>query len=286
MVVIGEILSPNVRQTIYVFWSGYEPNGPEWIRAPGLIIGLAYTSVIQLVGLLIGLLLVEKIRGIEKNLIFAGIVFIGISLIFTGRTGLVLGIVLSPLLLLRRGVVGLKIGLIVTVFMLVIGTMVFSRIDPDKRGVILNWAFEWYPSQGRSESPVSLAALGDMWYLPETIFGVLIGSSRTYHQQGIDDPSLVASDIGYVAILHGIGVPGLILTSLPYVIFAFFAWHWRITSPVHAWSVLAAIVIFAIGNAKEVMFLTRWGWELTVLLMGALILKRYELAQCKLKFHI
>ncbi len=283
IVIIAEILSSQVRYFVYEYWSGYTPSGPEWVRAPGLIIGLAYTSVIQLIGLTIGLLYIHKTRGIEKALSIVAISLVGISLVFSGRTGLVLGFTIAPILLFRRKGMGLVTGVPVILLMLVVGGVIFSLLDEIEGGIIWDWAFEWLPSTDNAFPSTNADSLVDHWFAPKTGLGLLIGSSRIYHQQNSDDSMLVATDIGYVAFLHGIGIPGMVLSSLSYIIFLVFGWRWRRTSPVQAWCVLAAAIIFSIGNAKEVMFLTRWGWELSVLLMGALILKQREYASVSLE---
>jgi hypothetical protein len=280
IVIIGEMLFPEVREFIYDYWSGYEAPGPEWLRVPGLIIGLAYTSVIQLIGLIIGMLYVPNTRGIERLLTVLALSLVGVSLIFTGRTGLVLGIILVPLLLLRGKLRGVIIGTVVVGLMVFIGDAVFSNLNETESLIIKDWAFEWLPGTDQvGSSTDSTEILSEMWFTPNTEFGWLVGSSRSYHQKNSDDPMLVASDIGYVAFLHGIGIPGLLLSGLIYVILLVFGWQRRRTSPIHSWCVIAAVVIFSIGNAKEVMFLTRWGWELTVLLVGALVLKEKENVQ-------
>ncbi len=279
--IIGEILSPEVRDFIYDYWSGYEVPGPNWLRVPGLIVGLAYTSVIQLIGLIIGILCIPKTRGLERILTVIAMSLIGISLIFTGRTGLVLGFLIVPLLLLRGKLRGVIVGVAAIALMVVIGDAVFSALREDESAIIWDWAFEWLPmgTDDEMSATPSMSALNEMWFAPDTEFGWLVGSSRSYHQKNSSDPGLVASDIGYVAFLHGIGLPGLVLSSLIYLVFLVFAWQKRRSSPIQSWCMMAAVIIFSVGNAKEVMFLTRWGWELSVLLLGALVLKERENAQ-------
>jgi hypothetical protein len=189
------------------------------------------------------------------------------SNVFTGRTGLILGIVfvliLGVVLLVKNFRSGVYGGIRISI--LVLSSMFFLQFtyDFDLDAEASAWAFEWvdYFNTGKIET-ASTQDLENMLFLPNNLIDLLFGigffegDSRLYSR----------SDSGYLKTLFSIGV---ILGTLLYFVIGRLFFNLSKVSRKYHWLVVLVLAYMFFVEIKEPFLYQNFASRLILLLSGA-----------------
>lgn len=120
---------------------------------------------------------------------------------------------------------------------------------------------------GQSRTTESLQG---MYFLPDDAQTLLFGSSNL----GRGDMRYIPSDVGYIKLIFAVGLIGVALNVIPYVIGLALAARWYRSSPTThlAVATILCLVSGLLLNGKELALLTRNQWSIQSLLIGVSIL--------------
>lgn len=281
-IICAMFLSPTLRTQLYALTSAYSylnVTAPVelGLRVAGLTYGLASTSVVQLMGLL----LLPVMLGNEQLSIGArvglwlGAILLVVSMLLTGRTGLLFGIFLVPLSFLMCRSTGHE--RVPGRLLKQLGFAVCSAAA----GALVWWVWGdtiatqlTYSIQTASEvielldtgSTATTQYMADMFFLPATPMTLLFGSSNL----GRGPLGYLASDVGYVQVIFALGLIGLACSLLPYLFGAWVAASCYVQRKVPAVAA-ATLLVIACGlmlNFKELALLTRNQWSIQAILIA------------------
>ena len=227
------------------------------LRVTGLTYGLAQTSVLQMFGLLLAPFVYRQFK--YKFPFWSCIILLVGSILITGRTGLALAIFLVPLAVLfslpkdigrtllmgfpRLAVIFASLCLIVKVLPL-----------PEKfYSYTLVWVSELLDVIKNPTESEFVKTMATMYFLPSDAWSFLFGSTIT----GRGEVTYIPSDVGYVLLIFGVGILGLMLMFAVYVVGLFVGIRvYRIHRGISLVVVLVVISVLLL-NLKEVSLLTR-----------------------------
>lgn len=254
----------------------------DGLRICGLTYGLSQTSVLQMLGLL---MLPVVARGCQtltgKILSIIGAPLLVLSILISGRSGLMMSLFFVPVYLL--GLLLLKTGdhsparlagkLLTNVLVIVvICLLVWSSIGylPQKfADYSLNHAQEIF-SALQLYGP-TVENISEMFFLPDSWLEVFFGSSNLNH----GDFESVQSDVGWVKTIFAVGLLGSILMLAPYILALIQAWRCRFFSQEITLMSLLVFVSALLLNSKEMALLTRNQWSVQSLLLSAICIQLY-----------
>jgi hypothetical protein len=250
------------RETVYRLTSAYtyvNLNTPflTGLRIPGLTYSLAQTSVLQMFGLLLAPFVYRQFR--YKVLFWSCIILLVFSVFITGRTGLALAVFLVPLAVLfsspkdigRTVLMGFpRLAVIFVILLLIVEVLPL----PEKfYGYTLVWTSELLDVIKNPAESEFVKTMATMYFLPSDAWTFVFGSSAT----GRDEVAYIPSDVGYVLLIFGVGILGLMLMITVYVIGLFDGIRvYRIHRGISLGVVLVVISVLLL-NLKEVSLLTR-----------------------------
>ncbi|OGK08624.1 MAG: hypothetical protein A2W80_03895 [Candidatus Riflebacteria bacterium GWC2_50_8] len=252
----------------------------EGFRISGLTYGLSQTSVLQMLGLLILPLTLRAGKSFfGKLLLLAGAPLLVVSILISGRSGLMLAIAFMPICVISliweraagcspgQCLSGVLKGTAVIAAIALMLSLISSKM-PDK--------FAEYSLQQAREildtvqlQGTTVENISGMIILPESWPEFLFGSSNL----GRGDLEYIPSDIGWIKTIFAVGLIGTLLTLFPYLLafrvaFQFFrSDHYLAT--VSFLIFLSALLL----NFKELALLTRNQWSIHSLLLCMLCLK-------------
>jgi hypothetical protein len=254
----------------------------DGLRICGITYGLSQTSVLQMLGLLMLPVVARGCQSITGVLTaFAGAPLLVISILISGRSGLMLGLLFVPVYLL--GLMLLKASvqspariagnlLINILGLCLIGLLVWSSIDflPKKfSDFSLNHAREIFLAMRFSGTTVD--NLSVMFFLPDSWFEVLFGSSNL-NNGGFER---VLSDVGWVKNIFAVGLIGSVLTVMPYILALRQAWRSRFFSQETALMSFLVFLSALLLHGKEMALLTRNQWSVQSLLLAAISMQLF-----------
>jgi len=255
-------------------------------RSPGLTTGGgAALSVVQATTLICGVFSVPP----DKHLSFfdrEGLKFIGggslilLSIVLSGRSGLVGIIVFFGVLCLmyfreRKQVtkyIKNFLFLISGIFVIVMSYgYLFNDNSFDRNA---KWAFEVYNNYrdtGEIRTKSTDILLENMYFLPDDTADLLFGNSNLGRS---DELKYLSSDVGYVRLIHSVGIIGTMLVFLPFLYILFTAIKLRRDRL--ALIVTGLTLIMFVMNLKELFIVLVQGWSfiyamLTWALIGKII---------------
>jgi hypothetical protein len=245
-------------------------------RIPGLTYGLAQTSVLMASGLLI---LPLALQGTDRWrqgvawLVAGGAILV--SVLLTGRSGLVILVLGLPVVLAVAHVVGhrragrrLALAAVTIAALAAVGAaviMLARSILPEAFGsytmVAAREVVQAVADPGESQT---VQAMSSMYFLPREPLAFLFGDSG----MGRGPLGYIPSDVGFVLSWHALGLVGTILMLVPILYALWLAYR--------AWSaapLLAAVtVVVLLGNVllhmKEVALFTRNQWSVHAILIA------------------
>jgi hypothetical protein len=271
--ILAMFAAPGLRAAVYAAadTAAYvNPTAPFLLglRVPGLTYGLATTSVLHLMALLLlpFILVATTSRTARLGVWFCALLNC-VAILLTGRTGLVFAVVLLPAVFFaarlwagasaRRG--ARRGSLLVLVALIgagaaAIGTWGYEYFAYNIR--VAAEVGEFFAEGGRTQTTEVVA---DMYFLPDDVGTLVFGSSNL----GRGDLGYIASDVGFISLIFATGLIGLALTLAPYAMGAFTAYRCvrDRALPVLGLATLACVVASVMLNFKELSLLTRNHWS-------------------------
>lgn len=289
LIMIAQFVFPEFRDALYAYtFADQVIEYNRQFRMAGLTNGGgAQLSIYQSVGLLLWpLVLLGQKNFFQKigSTILA--ICIATSLLLSGRSGLMLVLVMFPIVMYltyRNGLFsllawGAKAGIWGAVLMGAIYAASFIEIDG-----LENWA---YAEQAINRStdflfrgePLSehgvVKDLEGMVLFPDDVKTLLLGDPYLFDASYSGEDRVVQSDIGYVVFLFGYGLLG---SLIQYVFYALIIWYsirnWRYNKIFALMSFVWAVSVL-IFHAKEVLAFSRMGFSFTVMFIAALAIER------------
>lgn len=296
LIIVLQFFCPDLRDLTYAFLKDMHVlDYNKQFRMPGLAgAGGAQVSAVQGLGFLIGVHL-AIVKRKYLPFLMGNFLLIG-SFILTGRTGFVLVAVAGlyyVLTVLRRLwrvdqlpgrfmngrfallAVALVVGLsfLAPVFSSMYAEDANSRTAIDRTFETVNN----YRSTGQLTDR-TLTALGKMFVLPEDSSIFIFGRAKFYN----NTTGVYQSDLGYIRLLWGYGLIGLIGHVAFYLLMGFYIFRPCVREAMGMQNIMFGFVFLTsifILNYKEVFFLTRMSYPLTV----AAVMGMYWLSSCPAK---
>ena len=245
------------------------------LRIPGLTYGLASTSILQMSGLCLlpAVLAMNREHRAIRFVTACLVAPLVASVFLTGRSGLALGALLIPLILvggavMKRGLRDAGPGVITLVVLLGLGIAFgesLSTLLPDKVAYNVTQATEILVLLDDPSRSPTFQAIAGMYVLPSGDMRLLFGGGSL----GRSEMGYIPSDVGYVLLIHAVGLSGLVLTMLPIGLAVPVVWRLAAASPHLALAGVAILATTLVFNFKELALLTRNMWSLQVVIVAA-----------------
>lgn len=294
VLMIAQFLFPSVRDAIYPYT--FADQVIEWnqsFRMAGVTAGgSSQLSVYQSVGLLLYPFVLAGQSGFRKRLVSHVLALcIALSLILSGRSGIICAILFMPLALYwashGKGFTGLVATFAkVAVVFLVVGAGIgalrsWDGLDPDQTRMfdfaVTRGVDFLFSSESASRQADVQEELLSFIIVPDEPLTLLFGDPPLFEAAYLMQNRIVNTDLGYIIFLYGYGIVGSLLQYSFYGLILLYAIrYWRYSKPLAATSVLMVFVIM-LFHGKEVFVFTRIGLSLTTLFIVALFCaKRFK----------
>ncbi|HNX75457.1 MAG TPA: hypothetical protein PLM07_02220 [Candidatus Rifleibacterium sp.] len=281
---IAMFKNETLRKTIYQLTdaNAYVNLGTSFLdgyRITGLTYGLSQTSVLQMLGLLLLPAVMRNTpRTIGRLLLLAGAPLLIISILISGRSGLLMGLIMVPICLftllwpddkpLRPSMVLVtSLKLLLAIVLIAALTLCITFKLPERfYAYSLSQAGEI--TEGATLQGPTVDVMADMYFLPTRNWELLFGSSNL----GRGSLENIPSDVGWVKTIFAIGLTGTLLMLAPYLIAIRVALQTRHHD---FYLAAAATMVFCSAialNTKELALLTRNQWSVHSLLLVTLCL--------------
>lgn len=285
-IMLAMYLNTGLRSAIYEFtratdYVNINSSFLEGYRISGLTYGLSQTSVLQMLALLLLPLAINACTSYSgKFLALMGVPLLVISVLISGRSGLMLGL----LFLLPATIVLLTtqfrntshVGLAKILFkygfaLLFIASslyFIYGKMPAKFTGYSLNLAQEIFLAielRGNFCETIS-----NMFFLPDSWLELFFGSSNL----GRGSLEYIPSDVGWIKTIFAIGVTGTLLMAAPYLIALKVAFNIKQIDGYLATVCFMVFLSALILQTKELALLTRNQWSVHVLLLTMLCFKQ------------
>ncbi len=282
-IIILEYICPTFRDFIYTYYSGFIPPGPAWIRVAGLTISLGYLSVVQSIGLLMYPFVLHAASGRREKRVTtfcAGLLLL--SVLLSGRTGLVLVILLFPLAVWWAGRMRSVLAMVkrICVFGALLAVplwLAFTFVAPPVKEALMatmRHEFDFISSIGSGQLGNASwdALLRNHYFLPDEPMTFLFGNSQAYHGRDVVNPEAVESDVGFVVNWFGLGAIGVTLILGFYGMLAVFAARGIADGHQIGYVLLLVVALVTGAHFVSVTLFTRHGFEIVSILFWGVFL--------------
>jgi hypothetical protein len=252
-------------------------------RSPGLSVsGFGVLSLSQAMAGILGviLLLTPKENNLSwpsKSFIFMGLPLILLSIVVSGRTGLValtftfFLFVLFNIKLIYSNKQGMCMlfGLLLGIATLLSAMLLIAYSEIENYSRLIQWSLELYfryEDQGTIATGSTNIVLDRMYFLPEGLVSTLFGVGDF----GRLEPAL-PSDVGYVLIIFGVGVLGVMSMMMVFAYFTYKSIRALRLIPLVANSVLLVTLMLIVANFKDPFFFHIYGTNQIVCILFALM---------------
>lgn len=216
-----------------------------------------------------------------KILSIIGAPLLVLSILISGRSGLMMSLFFVPVYLL--GLLLLKTGdhsparlagklltnvLVISVICLLVWSSI-GYLPPKFADYSLNHAQEIF-SALQLYGP-TVENISEMFFLPDSWLEVFFGSSNLNH----GDFESIQSDVGWVKTIFAVGLLGSTLMLAPYILALIQAWRCRVFSQEITIMSLLVFVSALLLNSKEMALLTRNQWSVQSLLLVAISMQLF-----------
>jgi len=302
MIIILQFFYPSFRDLTYLVLKDFKVLAyNKQFRMPGLAgAGGAQVSAVQGLGFFIGVHLV-----IVKKKYFpfvVGNILLVVSLVLTGRTGFVLvgisGIYVffTAFLKLRKGLhclrgrlSGRTVLITIVLIIMIFGLVPFLSFVYEKNEfyrIAMNRTFETYLTYQTTGhlSDRTIYALSKMFIFPSDVWIFILGNARLYN----NTTGAYASDLGYIRLLWGYGLIGLIGHVCFFLLMGFYILKPRVRQVMGIQNIIFAVFFLAsifILNIKEVFFFTRMIYPITIIVVMGLFWLSTDILPLKSKLH-
>jgi len=267
-------LSDSLRSALYAMTSAAEYVNEMTLvmdnRPLGLTYSLSLTSFLYFIA--IAVFLTHESSSSKQTVIKIGLISINvIACIWTARTG----IVFFPLLILlsykkirqTRAKNLISFTSIVLIMVAIITVAIYLGPEPivtHYKRIKEIFVFLTSPSQS-----IFGQQFMTMWHVPSDWGQLLFGNSLT----GREDGHYVASDIGYILTIYGVGLIGQALMLLPIMIAGFASFKLLKTKPDYGLLALVILASYLVLNVKELALMTRTVWPVICVFISISLLE-------------
>ena len=274
VIVVIMYLFPTARNIVYsltniIDW-GASGSIKLGYRIAGLTYALSQTSVIQMWGILF--LIHNFHNSNNKNFIFfiVKLFLLFVSVLVTGRTGLLFGIIFIPIYVLLINKIKLKVifryGLRIVLGLMILISVLFlfkNKIPSKFIDYTVVHANEIITLLTSGESG-TLDALSHMYIAPENNIDFLFGTSSL----GRSNEVYISSDVGFVKVLFAVGVIGSIIYYLCEItcIMSIFT-RKRGNSVSLKYLTFFVVITNLLLNFKELAIYTRNQWSIIIIVV-------------------
>ena len=252
-------------------------------RITGLTYGLSQTSVLQMLGLLLLPAVMRNCRhAAVRLLLLAGAPLLIISILISGRSGLLMGLIMVPICLFTLLWPDEKpvrpSAALATSFKIFLAIAMTAALT---NGITLRLPERFYAyslsqageiTEGATLQGPTVDVMSDMYFLPTRGMELLFGSSNL----GRGSLENIPSDVGWVKTIFAIGLAGTMLMLAPYLIAVRVALQTR-HHDFYLATAAAMVFCSAIAlNTKELALLTRNQWSVHSLLLVMLCMMHQQ----------
>lgn len=274
LIVVISQLSDSFRAEMYAMTSAADYVNEITMKMDNRPLGLTYslslTSLLYFVS--IAIFLAHESKSKQQKIIKSGLIAMNVAAcIWTARTG----IVLFPLLaiLSYRKILNTRpheiiiLGIITSLFLLIsISLMLYGPISFTHQYKRISEILTLFTSPSQS---IFGQQFMTMWHLPTGLSQLLFGNSLTGREEGY----YVASDVGYILTIYGIGLVGQALMLLPILIAGFASFKLLKTKPDYGILALVILGSYLVLNVKELALMTRTVWPVICVFISISILE-------------
>lgn len=221
------------------------------------------------------------IKKISFNFIFLSLLILNISNIFTGRTGLLLGLLFTSvfvIILLYKSFLNhkilIKIVSLITIF-IILFLLFFQNFKLNSD--VIAWAFELFInfSDSGNLKTASSNELLTMFSVPDNILHLLFGIG---FYEGNNPLQYLRSDVGYIKTIFSIG---LLLTIGIYFLLFYLIYKLKYINKITKIGVPIMIVILILLEFKEPFLYQNYFSRVIFVLVGAYIYLKYTYKNSK-----
>jgi hypothetical protein len=278
LILVMQYVNPDFRQFLYDV-SG-NPN-EKITRVTGLTISYGILSITQGFGVVVAIFLRrDKWAYWKKVLFIPAFTIMVLSLFLSGRSGLYLMTAITIIAIpihFRQTILNLRF------FLLLAGVIILlfftPRLIPDE--VVYRFQV-WtqphilepitsYQERGTFISGSVETVITEMYFLPKDWKTLVFGSSISGR-----DSIYIASDVGYVLQIFGLGIIGTAIIVVFYIYSLIIAWRWWPYNHTIAYLLLSLTIALLVLNGKEQALLTRHAFTLSSLLLTSWYFYRDE----------
>lgn len=272
-IMVLQFLYSDFRDFVYSFtMAKYQLEFYQKFRMAGLSgAGGAQVSFVQGLGFCLGAFLWSKVRA--RKTIFVLNIILLLSVILSGRSGLIPIILVMLLIFLKNLVVLLNFGLIKKeffsvrmffglFFLVALSVFGFFRLLENEYLVIaLERTFATFISYNETGefSDNTLVALSNMFILPADFLHILFGKASYLENNTYYDFN---TDIGYFRIIWGYGVLGLGIHLLFYFSILWFSVQIGVVRQFFREINVFLILLILLFNAKEIFFFSKMSFQI------------------------
>lgn len=264
-------LSDNFRSAIYAMTSAAEYVNEITMamdnRPLGLTYSLSLTSFLYFVA--VSILLSHQTISPQQTIWKSGLIAVNvIACILTARTG----IVFFPLLILLSYKKIQRINTKKLIFVSITATVTIAatvNLSPWPLSTQYQRIHEIFVFLTTPSQSVFGQQFTTMWHIPDDWGQLLLGNSLT----GREDEHYVASDIGYILTIYGIGLIGQALMLLPIMIAGFTSFKLLKTKPDFGLLALIILASYLVLNVKELALMTRTVWPVICVFISVSVLE-------------
>lgn len=238
-------------------------------RPLGLTYSLSLTSFLYFAAACL-LVTISPASLTGKLLKVAGLAINLVACIWTARTGLVF----FPLLLIlylqqyfsTRKINPQSLFIFLLLLSIAAWVAIDNPIEKIRHGERLQEVLTFLTSPSESQFGQQFLT---MWHLPDTYSQLFFGNSLTGREEG----HYVASDVGYILTIYGIGLVGQFLMLLPVLIGGYASIKLLKTKPDYALLSLIILASYLVLNVKELALLTRTVWPVICVFISISLLE-------------
>ncbi|GEM_PF-2146584 len=258
------------------------------LRSFSMSVGVgADASVVLAIYFMIGLVLILYNDNIKKNKVI-GLILIFFATILTARTGLYIIIFFTPLYVIfsdvffhKKKISVYKMFKMVFNFLalasiiLVVLSFTLSNNSIERFiGTTYGWAFEGFENSSNAKfigTKSMETVFNRMYFIPQNDFQVLFGNSNFGRRS--EEFEYIRSDVGYVRLIHAIGIIGTILLFFPIIYMAYFSIKYK-KYVLYSKILLFIVCVNFIVNFKELFFMSRGSGSIIMLIFNIMIYQK------------
>ncbi len=285
IIIIGMYINDNFRELIYGITSGLERVNLVYpviqgLRVPGLTYALSQTSLVQMFGVFILVSFFnnqKRMSGFQQFFLIFCLVTIITSIFLTGRSGMLIGLILIPFvlfLMFKNGILEFQVRKLTTFVAFGSCLLLLTIFVMPEHFFEYNVALfdELIDLLKKGQSATMVYIYENMIFFPEDPLTFLFGSSAFGRGK-----TFIPSDVGYIRSIFALGIIGTILMLVPFLygikISLSLRKNYKLFGIVSAAILLGSLIL----NFKELALFTRNQWSIQALLICAIFeLKKKE----------